>query len=48
MAEGNHGAPTVDGFSDVTAIGRGGFSTVFAATQVDLHRRVAIKVIAGG
>lgn len=48
MAEENHGAPTVDGFSDVTAIGRGGFSTVFAATQVDLHRRVAIKVVAGG
>ncbi|HMV74686.1 MAG TPA: hypothetical protein PKB00_08955, partial [Microthrixaceae bacterium] len=38
----------MDGFSDVTAIGRGGFSTVFAATQVDLHRRVAIKVVAGG
>ena len=38
----------VEGFSDIAAVGRGGFSTVYAATQDDLHRRVAIKVIQSG
>lgn len=37
--------PVIDGFDDLHEIGRGGFSVVYAATQVALGRRVAIKVI---
>lgn len=39
------GLPTVAGFVDLRAIGRGGFSTVYEATQQDLGRSVAIKVM---
>jgi serine/threonine protein kinase len=37
--------PVIDGFSDLVEIGRGGFSTVYAATQVAIERRVAVKVL---
>ena len=37
--------PEIDDFVDLLEIGRGGFSHVYSATQVSLHRRVAIKVI---
>jgi serine/threonine protein kinase len=37
--------PTIEGFTNLRIIGRGGFSTVYAALQTDLHRNVAIKVI---
>lgn len=39
------GTPRVSGFDDLEVIGRGGFSTVYSAVQVDLGRRVAIKVL---
>lgn len=39
------GTPRVAGFGDLEVIGRGGFSTVYSALQVDLGRRVAIKVL---
>jgi serine/threonine protein kinase len=38
-------APVIDGFDNLETIGRGGFSTVYAADQVDLGRKVAIKVL---
>lgn len=38
-------APRIDGFTDLVAIGSGGFSVVYAATQTSLTRRVAIKVL---
>lgn len=38
-------APTIRGYADLSAIGRGGFSTVYSALQTDLNRRVAIKVL---
>lgn len=37
--------PLIDGFDDLQVLGRGGFSTVYAATQADLGRRVAVKVL---
>lgn len=37
--------PRVSGFADLELVGRGGFSTVYSATQVDLGRAVAIKVL---
>lgn len=37
--------PRIEGYDDLVVIGRGGFSTVYAATQVDLGRRVAVKVL---
>lgn len=37
--------PEVEGFIDLTLIGRGGFSTVYQAVQADLGRPVAIKVL---
>lgn len=37
--------PVIEGFSDLQLLGRGGFSTVYGATQEDLGRRVAIKVL---
>lgn len=37
--------PSIDDFVDLVEIGRGGFSRVFSATQISLHRPVAIKVI---
>lgn len=37
--------PIVEGFTDLVAIGSGGYSAVFSATQVGIGRRVAIKVI---
>lgn len=37
--------PAVEGYSDLVEIGRGGFSTVYAATQRDFDRRVALKVL---
>lgn len=39
------GVPTIDGFDDLVEVGRGGYSTVYAATQVDFGRRVAVKVL---
>lgn len=39
------GTPRIEGYEDLEVIGRGGFSTVYAATQVDLGRRVAVKVL---
>lgn len=41
----NPDLPSIDDFVDIVEIGRGGFSRVFSATQVSLHRSVAIKVI---
>ena len=38
-------APVIEGFDNLETIGRGGFSTVYAAEQVDLGRKVAIKVL---
>lgn len=37
--------PRIEGYDDLQVIGRGGFSTVYSATQVDLGRRVAVKVL---
>lgn len=37
--------PTIEGFHDLVPIGRGGFSTVYAATQAGIERRVAVKVL---
>ncbi len=42
MAEIDLGIP---GLADVEEIGSGGFATVFGATQVDVGRRVAVKVL---
>lgn len=39
--------PTIEGYSDLVPIGRGGFSMVYSAIEELLHRRVAIKVITG-
>lgn len=35
----------VDGYDDFVEIGRGGLSTVYSATQLALHRPVAVKVV---
>jgi len=37
--------PQIAGFTDLVPIGRGGFSTVYSATQSGIERRVAIKVL---
>lgn len=37
--------PTIEGFRDLAFVGRGGFSTVYSATQEGIERRVAIKVL---
>lgn len=37
--------PAIEGFTDLVEIGRGGFSVVYSATQVDFGRRVAVKVL---
>jgi len=42
----NDGAPLVEGFSDLKVLGHGGSATVYSATDVVLHRRVALKIIA--
>lgn len=41
-------APAIEGFADLVEIGRGGFSVVYAATELAFQRRVAIKVLQGG
>jgi serine/threonine protein kinase len=40
-----NGTPSIQGFSDLRLLGRGGFSVVYEATQSNLGRRVAIKVL---
>jgi len=37
--------PTIDGFTGLRRIGQGGFSVVYEATQADLGRSVAVKVL---
>lgn len=39
------GPPLIEGFTDLVKVGQGGFSTVYAATQDGIERRVAIKVL---
>lgn len=38
-------SPAVAGYTDLTEIGRGGFSVVYSAIQVGLNRPVALKVL---
>jgi hypothetical protein len=48
---GGAAVPRVEGFEDLVEIGRGGSGIVYAATQVTVGRRVAVKVLdlgAGG
>ena len=42
---GSDRVPSVPGFAGLSPLGRGGFASVFAATDVVLGRRVALKVI---
>ncbi len=42
---GDDSVPVVPGFSDLVEIGRGGFGVVFAASDVTLGRRAALKVV---
>jgi serine/threonine protein kinase len=43
--EGGPRVPSIDGLSRLEVIGRGGFSTVYAAVQEALERSVAVKVL---
>src|SRR6478735_2998803 len=42
------GTPVIDGFSDLVAIGSGGFSMVYRAHELALDRAVAVKVLNTG
>lgn len=39
------GAPTIDGYTDLVRIGRGGFSVVYRARQTAFDRDVALKLL---
>jgi len=41
----NSGVPRIEGFEDLTQIGKGGFSTVYRALQPSAGRHVAVKVL---
>lgn len=45
MSDADEPAFRLDGYGDLTEIGRGGSSTVYRAWQADLNRWVAIKVV---
>ena len=40
--------PTIEGYTDLQRIGDGGFSVVYRAHELALHRQVAVKVLAAG
>ncbi len=48
MTAGGPGFPDVPGYEVLAVLGRGGFATVYRATQTSVGREVALKVLGGG